>query len=127
MTGDSTRGGPDRSRPEPRPPRWRFHEALLERHELREPVTIPFGAEFVSVSTAYELRLLGEIDPGDAEWLDSYLPTVRVGGRSSSRMTRDDDGVRFAFYPEVEGELEGGEIEFRARLGDEFERTGLRI
>jgi hypothetical protein len=42
-------------------------------------------------------------------------------------MTQEDDGVRFTYYPEVDGDVEGGAVEFRARLGDRFEATGLEV
>lgn len=125
MSTDSTRG--QSPGPEARlvSPSWEFHEALLTHRELEEPLYVPRGVESIEVSRVVEVLLKGRLDPGTAEWQDSFLPTLRVGGKESSRMTKDYDGLHFTYYPEIDGNIEGGPVEFRARLGDEFETTGL--
>lgn len=127
MTSDSTRDAtlePD----EPlRPPRWEFEAVEIERIELREPVYVPRGIEAVEVAQAVEVRLSGTLDPGDMESFDSYLPAIRIGDTQSARMSAEEKGVRFTIYPEVDGEIESGPIEFRARLGEQFSSTGLEV
>jgi hypothetical protein len=108
-------------------PSWEFREARVERRDLGEPVPVARGAESIGVTRTVEVLLTGRLDPGAAEWYDSYLPTLRVGGRESSRMTEDSNGVRFTYYPDIDGDIEGGAVEFRARLDEEFEGTGLEI
>ncbi len=127
MSADSTRGagpGPDRR---PVAPSWEFRDASVERRDLDEPVLVRRGVESVRVGRAVDVLLRGRLDPGGAEWFDSYLPTLRVGGRESTRMSADGDGLRFTYYPDVDGDVEGGIVEFRARLGDDFQPTGLEV
>jgi len=127
MSTDSTRGAGLEPDWRPVPVNWDFREARMERRELAEPVLVPRGIESIRVTHAVDVRLAGTLDPGAAQWYDSYLPTLRIGGAQSSRMTRNDDSLRFTFYPDVDGDIEGGPIEFRARLDDEFEPTGLDV
>ena len=108
----------------PRPPRWRFIGVELMRQQLPRPLIIPRGPVSHEVSEALEVRLHGELDPGDMRYYDSYMPEIRISGTSSSRMSDEDGEYRFTFYPEVDGDVRGP-IEFRARLDDPFEPTGL--
>jgi hypothetical protein len=127
MSADFGRGpSPERAR-RAAGPSWEFREARVERREFREPVPVARGAESIGVTRAVEVLLTGRLNPGEAQWYDSYLPTLRVGGQESSRMTEDDSGVRFTYYPDIDGDIEGGAVEFRARLDEEFEATGLEI
>jgi hypothetical protein len=127
MSADSARGAEREPNREPVAPRWEFRDASVDRRTLDEPVLVPRGVESIEVRSAVVVRLTGLFDPGGAEWYDSFLPTLRVGGTQSSRMTRDEGGVRFTYYPDVDGDVEGGAVEFRARIDDEFEATGLEI
>ena len=127
MSSDSMRGATPEPDRRPAGPTWEFHDASIERRDLDEPVLVPRGVESVEVFRAVDVLLRGRLDPGGVQWYDSFLPTLRVGGRESSRMTQDDDGVRFTYYPDVDGDVEGGAVEFRARLDDEFEATGLEV
>lgn len=123
MSSDSTRG--DAAAPRlPRPPRWRFGRVDIRRVALPEPRRVPKGVETVEVSEAVDVHLSGRVDPGDVEWFDSYMPTLRLGNAESSRMEQDDDGVTFTFYPEVDGEVDVRSVEFRAQLGQPFELVG---
>lgn len=127
MSADSTRGASPEPDRRPISPSWEFHEASVDRRDLDEPVLVPRGVESIEVTRAVDVLLRGSLDPAGAEWYDSFLPTLRVGGKESSRMTRDDDGVRFTYYPDIDGDVEGGAVEFRARLDDEFAATGLEV
>jgi hypothetical protein len=127
MGADSgTSAGRDPGR-EPAPARWEFRAAAVGRSRLDEPVLVARGVETIPVREAVVVRLVGRFNPGGVGWFDSFLPTLRVGDAVSTRMTSDDDGVRFTFYPDVDGEPTGGAVEFRARLDEDFEPTGLEI
>ena len=127
MSSDSVRGATPEPDRRPASPTWEFHGASVERRDLDKPVLVPRGVESVEVFRAVDVLLRGRLDPGGVEWYDSFLPTLRVGGRESSRMTQDDDGVRFTYYPDVDGDVEGGAVEFRLRLDEQFEATGLEV
>jgi hypothetical protein len=123
MSSDSNPPRPPREAP--RPPRWNFSRVEAVLFELPRPIIVPRGAEAREASYVVEVRLQGELDPGDMEFFDSYLPQIRISGSPSSAMSEQDGEYRFTFYPEVDGELRPGPVEFRARLGAPFEPTGL--
>ena len=111
----------------PKRPIWEFIDVHIEHLKLMKPISVVMGVATVDVSEAVVIRLVGKLDPGDMQWYDSYMPTLRIGMATSSRMETTSDGVQFTIYPEIDGEFTKGEVEFRARTSSEFSATGLAI